>query len=141
VLSTKSGPRPRTSSQQKYLDGAPPGNWTYRPTSDNICTSTCLQAIEEKKKGERGAGLSAGSTAGARHPCLPGSFSRPSHRGQPENIAGGELKRIATVDHRVAILELDEAAIHRAAREDEAELTFPAVPVLTRPIFFVTIWF
>jgi hypothetical protein len=62
-------------------------------------------------------------------------------RGRPEKIAGGELERIATGDHRLAILELDEAAIHRAAREGEAELAFPAVPVLTRPIFFVTIWF
>jgi hypothetical protein len=31
-------------------------------------------------------------------------------------IAAGELERIAAGDHRVAILEFDEAAIHRAAR-------------------------
>jgi hypothetical protein len=40
-----------------------------------------------------------------------------------------ELERIAAGDHRVAILELDEAAIHRAAHEDKAELAFPALPV------------
>jgi hypothetical protein len=36
---------------------------------------------------------------------------------------------MAAGDHRVAILELDEAAIHRAARETETELAFPAQPV------------
>jgi hypothetical protein len=50
-------------------------------------------------------------------------------RGQSEEIAGGKLERIAAGDHRVAILELAEAAIHCAAREDETELAFSAVPV------------
>jgi hypothetical protein len=46
-----------------------------------------------------------------------------------KKIAVGELERIAAGDHRVAILEFDEAGIHRAAHEDKAELAFPALPV------------
>jgi hypothetical protein len=44
-------------------------------------------------------------------------------------IAVGEPERIAAGDHRVAILEFDEAAIHRAACDDNAKLAFPAMPI------------
>jgi len=72
-----------------------------------------------------------------RRPCrtfrrLAGSLSRLDlrQRGQPEEIAGGELDREGAGDHRVAIgLELDEAAIHLAARDDEAALAFTAMPI------------
>jgi hypothetical protein len=98
----------------------------------------------EEKRGVQvvgGPGFPQARWLGPRILAFREIFRGAWHRGQLEKIAGGELKRIATGDHRVAILELDEAAIHRAAREDEAELAFPAVPVPTRPIFFVTIWF
>jgi hypothetical protein len=54
------------------------------------------------------------------------SFGSAANR---KKIAVGELERIAAGDHRVAILEFDEAGIHRAAHEDKAELAFPALPV------------
>ena len=50
-------------------------------------------------------------------------------RGQPRKIAVGKLECIAAGDHRVAVLELDEAAIHLAAHQDEAELAFAAMPI------------
>jgi hypothetical protein len=44
-------------------------------------------------------------------------------------FTGSELERIAASDHRVAVLEPDEAAIHLAACQDEAALAFgPAGP-------------
>jgi hypothetical protein len=42
-------------------------------------------------------------------------------------VASLSALRLVTIV--VAILELAGAAIHRAAREDEAELAFPAMPV------------
>jgi hypothetical protein len=54
------------------------------------------------------------------------SFGSAANR---KKIAVGELERIAAGDHRVAILEFDEAGIHRAAHEDKTELAFPALPV------------
>ena len=48
---------------------------------------------------------------------------------RPRGFVSSELERIAATDHRVAILEPAKAAIHRASREDEAELAFPAMPV------------
>jgi len=50
-------------------------------------------------------------------------------RGQPRKIAVGKLECIAAGDHRVAVLEPDEAAIHLAACQDEAALAFAALPV------------
>jgi len=44
-------------------------------------------------------------------------------------FTGSELERIAASDHRVAVLEPDEAAIHLAACQDEAALAFAALPV------------
>jgi hypothetical protein len=54
------------------------------------------------------------------------SFDSAANR---KKIAVGELERIAAGDHRVAILEFDEAGIHRAAHDDKTELAFPALPV------------
>jgi hypothetical protein len=56
-----------------------------------------------------------------RGPCWPAQ----SHRRAA--ACGGE--RIAAGNHRVAILEFDEAGIHRAAHEDEAKLAFAAMPI------------
>jgi hypothetical protein len=39
------------------------------------------------------------------------------------------LSALRLVTNRGAILEFDEAAIHRAACDDKAELAFPAMPV------------
>jgi len=80
-----------------------------------------------------------------RHPCtirrLTAAIGRrppgspPSRRRQTvdlvriKKIAVGEPERIAAGDHRVAILEFDEAAIHRAACDDNAKLAFPAMPI------------
>jgi len=73
-----------------------------------------------------------GSTeeSGARF-AVAGSFGRLDlrQRGQPENIAGDELERVPAGDHRVAVLEHAEAAIHCAAREDKTELALSALPV------------
>ena len=38
-------------------------------------------------------------------------------------------ERVAAGDHHVAVLEPDEAAVHRAARQDDAELAFAAMAV------------
>jgi hypothetical protein len=54
------------------------------------------------------------------------SFDSAANR---KKIAVGKLERIAAGDHRVAILEFDEAGIHRAAHDDKTELAFPALPV------------
>ena len=54
------------------------------------------------------------------------SFGSAANR---KKIAVGELERIAAGDHRVAVLELDKAAIHLAAHQDEAELAFAAMPI------------
>ena len=39
------------------------------------------------------------------------------------------LQSVARGDHRVAVLELDEATVHRAARQDDAALAFATVAV------------
>jgi hypothetical protein len=64
--------------------------------------------------------------ASATHRSSDLSFGGAANR---RKIAFGELERIAAGDHRVAILEFDEAGIHRAAHEDKTELTFPVLPV------------
>jgi hypothetical protein len=64
----------------------------------------------------------------ATHRSSDLSFGGAANR---RKIAVGELECIAAGDHRVAILEFDEAGIHRAVHEDKAELAFPALPVPT----------
>jgi hypothetical protein len=64
----------------------------------------------------------------ATHRSSDLSFGGAANR---RKIAVGELERIAAGDHRVAILEFDEAGIHRTVHEDKAELAFPALPVPT----------
>jgi hypothetical protein len=81
----------------------------------------------------RPAATGTAAQGARRNPVLVPPTAWPAHSAASifggAASAGDELERIPAGDHRVAVLEHAEAAIHCAAREDKTELALSALPV------------